>query len=201
MGIHFSEFSPLKHFIYILFLLPLIQAQPELEIQNKEHMPLHTKLLWGDNGFFRQLNFGPKTRKDELKLRVKMLQNHQKLALASLGLLAYQSSLGYQMKEGDYSLRKNHRQFSKITWGAYMTSASLSYFAPPAQKYDNRLSSMKIHRWLSYVHFAGMMAVPFLGKNIVTSDNYDEALALHQNVATITFASMSLSAILTLLPY
>ena len=46
-----------------------------------------------------------------------------------------------------------------------------------------------------------MMAVPFLGKNIVTSDNYDEALALHQNVATITFASMSLSAILTFLPY
>ncbi|MEC7902451.1 MAG: hypothetical protein VYE41_05790, partial [Candidatus Neomarinimicrobiota bacterium] len=60
---------------------------------------------------------------------------------------------------------------------------------------------MKIHRWLSYIHFAGMMAVPFLGKNIVTSDNYDQALALHQNVATITFASMSLSAILTFLPY
>ena len=54
---------------------------------------------------------------------------------------------------------------------------------------------------LSYVHFAGMMAVPFLGQNIATSDNYDQALALHQNVATITFTSMSLSALLTILPY
>ena len=191
----------MKNFIYIFALISFIQAQPELEIQNKEYMPLHTKLLWGDHGFFRQINFGPKTRKDELKLRVKMLQNHQKLALVSLGLLAYQSSLGYQMKEGDYSLRKNHRQFSKIAWGAYMTSASLSYLAPPAQKYEKRVSSIKLHRWLSYVHFAGMMAVPFLGKNIATSDNYDQALALHQNVATITFTSMSLSALLTILPY
>ena len=191
----------MKNFIYICVLISFIQAQPVLEIQNKEYMPLHTKLLWGDYGFFRQINFGPKTRKAELKLRVKMLQNHQKFALVSLGLLAYQSSLGYQMKEGDYSLRKNHRQFSKIVWGAYMTSASLSYFAPPAQKYEKRVSSIKLHRWLSYVHFAGMMAVPFLGQNIATSDNYDQALALHQNVATITFTSMSLSALLTILPY
>ena len=191
----------MKNFLYMFALISFIQAQSELEIQNKEYMPLHTKLLWGDDGFFRQINFGPKTRKDELKLRVKMLQNHQKLALASLGLLAYQSSLGYQMKEGDYSLRKNHRQFSKITWGFYITTASLSYLAPPAQKYEKRVSSIKLHRWLSYVHFAGMMAVPFLGKNIATSDNYDQALALHQNVATITFTSMSLSALLTILPY
>jgi len=191
----------MKNFIYIFALISFIQAQPELEIQNKEYMPLHTKLLWGDDGFFRQINFGPKTRKDELKLRVKMLQNHQKLALVSLGLLAYQSSLGYQMKEGDYSLRENHRKYSTIAWGAYITSASLSYLAPPAQKYEKRVSSIKLHRWLSYVHFAGMMTVPFLGKNIAKSDNYDQALALHQNVATITFASMSLSALLTILPY
>jgi len=46
-----------------------------------------------------------------------------------------------------------------------------------------------------------MMALPFLGKNIVTSNDYDKALSLHQNVAQITFASMSLSALLTFLPY
>jgi hypothetical protein len=82
-----------------------------------------------------------------------------------------------------------------------MTSASLSYLAPPAQKYEKRVSSMKIHRWLSYIHFAGMMAVPFLGKNISNSNDYDKALALHKNVATITFTSMSISALLTILPY
>ena len=191
----------MKVLFSVVSLLALIHAQPDQEIQNIEQMPLHTKLLWGEKGFFRQLNFGPETRKDELKLRVKMLQNHQKLALASLGLIAYQSSLGNKMKEGDYTVREDHKRLSMITWGAYMTSASLSYFAPPAQKYDSKISSMRIHRWLSYVHFAGMMAVPVLGKNIVTSNDYNKALKQHQTVANITFVSMSLSALLTFLPY
>ena len=191
----------MKALISVISLFTLIHAQADQEIQNIEHMPLHTKLLWGEKGFFRQLNFGPETRKDELKLRVKMLQNHQKLALVSLGLIAYQSSLGNKMKEGDYTVREDHKRLSMITWGAYMTSASLSYFAPPAQKYDNKISSMIIHRWLSYVHFAGMLAIPVLGKNIVTSNDYDKALKQHQTVANITFVSMSLSALLTFLPY
>ena len=191
----------MKALILVISFFTLLHAQADQEIQNIEHMHLHTKLLWGEKGFFRQLNFGPETRKDELKLRVKMLQNHQKLALVSLGLIAYQSSLGNKMKEGDYTVREDHKRLSMITWGAYMTSASLSYFAPPAQKYDNKISSMRIHRWLSYVHFAGMMAVPVLGKNIVTSNDYDKALKQHQTVANITFVSMSLSALLTFLPY
>ena len=193
----------IKNLFTIFCFLAIATSQSDQDIQNNniENMPLHTKLLWGEKGFFRQINFGPQTRKDELKLRVKMLQNHQKLALVSLGLLAYQSSLGNKMKEGDYTVREDHKRFSMITWGTYMTSASLSYLAPPAQKYDKRISSIKIHRWLSYVHFAGMMAVPVLGRNIVTSNNYDKALKQHQTVANVTFASMSLSALLTFLPY
>tara|TARA_B000000475_G_scaffold39340_1_gene29148 strand:- start:5579 stop:6154 length:576 start_codon:yes stop_codon:yes gene_type:complete len=189
----------------LLFTLSVVISclfgQLDTTIINIDNMPIRTKLLWGDKGLFRQINFGPNNRKDEIRLRVRMLQNHQKLALASLGLVAYQSYLGNQMAEGDYSKQDAHRTFSKITWGTYMVSASLSYFAPPAQKYNKRISSMKVHQWLSYIHFAGMMALPVLGKNIVTSNDYDKALTLHQNVASITFASMSLSALLTFLPY
>ena len=191
----------MKLFLSLPLIISCLIGQLDTSIINIENMPLRTKLLWGDKGLFRQINLGPDNRKDELKLRVKMLQNHQKLALTSLGLVAYQSYLGNQMVEGDYSKQDAHKRFSKITWGTYMVSASLSYFAPPAQKYNKRVSSMKIHQWLSYVHFDGMMALPLLGKNIVTSNDYDKALSLHQNVASITFASMSLSALLTFLPY
>lgn len=191
----------MKLLLPLSFIASCLFGQLDTTIINSENMPIRTKLLWGDKGLFRQVNFGPDNRKDEIKLRVKMLQNHQKLALASLGLVAYQSYLGNQMAEGDYSKQNAHRTLSKITWGTYTTSASLSYFAPPAQKYNKRLSSIKIHQWLSYVHFAGMMALPILGKNIVTSNDYDKALNVHQNVASITFASMSLSALLTFLPY
>ena len=138
----------MKLFLSLPLIISCLIGQLDTSIINIENMPLRTKLLWGDKGLFRQINLGPDNRKDELKLRVKMLQNHQKLALSSLGLVAYQSYLGNQMVEGDYSKQDAHKRFSKITWGTYMVSASLSYFAPPAQKYNKRVSSMKIHQLL-----------------------------------------------------
>ena len=74
--------------LFLPLIFSMLTGQLDTTIQNIENMPLRTKLLWGEKGFFRQINFGPDSRKDELKLRVKMLQNHQKLALVSLGLVA-----------------------------------------------------------------------------------------------------------------
>ena len=186
---------------FICLSLISIKAQDQLDIKNPEYMPFHTKILWGENGIVKKMNFAPETRKKELELRVKMLQTHQKFALVSLGLLAYQYSLGLELSDGNYSNLSSHKTFSKITWSAYMTSASLSYFAPPALVYEKRVSSMKIHRWLSYLHFAGMMAIPILGKNISTSTNRLVAISTHQDVATVTLVSMALSGLLTILPY
>ena len=187
--------------IFICFSLAFVNAQDELEIKNPDYMPFHTKILWGENGLVKKMNLSPESRQKELELRVKMLQTHQKLALVSLGLLSYQYSLGLELSDGNYSNLSNHRTFSKVTWSAYMTSASLSYFAPPALVYEKRVSSMKIHRWLSYLHFVGMMSVPILGKNIASSTNRSAALATHQDVATVTLVSMLLSGLLTILPY
>ena len=186
---------------FICLFLVSINAQDQLDIKNPEYMPFHTKILWGENGIVKKMNLAPETRKKELDLRVKMLQTNQKLALVSLGLLAYQYSLGLELSDGNYSNLSSHKTFSKITWSAYMTSASLSYFAPPALVYEKRVSSMKIHRWLSYLHFAGMMAIPILGKNISTSTNRLAAISTHQDVATVTLVSMALSGLLTILPY
>ena len=166
-----------------------------------ENMPLHTKLLWGESGLFRIIKLAPETRQKELQLRVKMLQLHQKIALGSLGAFFYQSYLGKQMVDGNYKYYDLHSSMSKVVWSSYMTSAALSYFAPPGMKYSKKLSSMKIHRLLSWVHFAGMASIPFLGYNIHNSSNYDKAVSLHQNVAYVTLFSMSLSALLTFLPY
>ena len=166
-----------------------------------ENMPFHTKLLWGESGLFRKIKLAPETRQKELQLRVKMLQLHQKIALGSLGAFFYQSYLGKQMVDGNYKYHDLHSSMSKVVWSSYMTSATLSYFAPPGMKYSKKLSSMKIHRLLSWVHFAGMASIPFLGYNIHNSSDYDKAVALHQNVAYVTLFSMSLSALLTFLPY
>ncbi len=169
-----------------------------------ENMPLHTKVLWGENGVIRKLKLAPNTRQEELRLRVKMLQLHQKIALGSLGAFFYQSYLGKQLLEGNYDYYNRHASMSKVVWSSYMLSASLSYLAPPGMLYSKKLSSMKIHRLLSWIHFAGMASIPWLGFNISKSNNIDDrnaAIELHQNVAYMTLFTMSFSALLSFLPY
>jgi len=169
-----------------------------------ENMPLHTKVLWGENGVIRKLKLAPNTRQEELRLRVKMLQLHQKIALGSLGAFFYQSYLGKQLLEGNYDYYNRHASMSKVVWSSYMLSASLSYLAPPGMLYSKKLSSMKIHRLLSWIHFAGMASIPWLGYNISKSNNIDDrnaAIELHQNVAYMTLFTMSFSALLSFLPY
>ena len=73
-----------------------------------ENMPLHTKVFWGERGLFRRVNIAPSTRQDELTLRVKMLQLHQKIALGSLAAFYYQSYLGNQLIKGNYDNYKKH---------------------------------------------------------------------------------------------
>ena len=40
-------------------------------------IPKSKEILWGKNGLIRKLNLAPKNRKEELKLRQKMLKTHQ----------------------------------------------------------------------------------------------------------------------------
>ena len=83
----------------------------------------------------------------------------------------------------------------------YMSSAGLSYFAPPAMKYSKRYDSMRLHRMFSWVHFSGMAVIPYLGYRIASSDDYDNAVKVHQTVAISTLGTMLFSAILSFLPY
>ncbi len=186
----------------ILILFSNLFAQQNHSNENlPDNLPIHTKILWGEKGFFRKLHIGPDTRQKELELRLKMLQMHQKIALGTLGAFYYQSYLGNQLLDGKYDYIEKHRNMSKIVWSSYMLSASLSYLAPPGMLYTEKLSSMKIHRLLSWIHFIGMASLPFLGQNISDSENYDAAVRLHQYVAYSTLLTMSLSGLLSMIPY
>ena len=189
---------------YILLLLIILSYLEILNSQSypmPENMPVHTKIFWGENGIFRKLNIAPKSRSSELRLRVKMLQLHQKIALGTLGLFSYQSYLGNQMIKGDYSNHERHSILSKYVWSMYMSSAALSYFAPPAVKDNKKYDSMKVHRMLSWVHFSGMAIIPYLGYKINQTDDYNAAVKTHQVIALSTLGTMILSALLSFLPY
>ena len=66
-----------------------------------KNMPLSKKILWGKNGIIRKLNLAPDSRVQEIKLRSKMLQLHQKLGLLNVGLMGLQMYIGSDMYEKD----------------------------------------------------------------------------------------------------
>jgi hypothetical protein len=203
-------------FFFIILQLTLLYSQNDSVVVDKEsslyilpdNMPLQTKILWSQNGLLRKTKLFNVDRPRELVLRKKMLQLHQKLALGTLGLLFVQGYLGSKLEDAGSNYSKisdNHALLGNIAIGSYFASAMLSYTAPPAIRYNKKIDSIRIHRWLSIIHFSGMIALPYLGKRVSNPNKYnvayDDALRLHRNTAIMTISSMSLSALITFLPF
>ncbi|MEC8839452.1 MAG: hypothetical protein VYA09_04835 [Candidatus Neomarinimicrobiota bacterium] len=204
----------LLFFLFMFQLSPLYsQDGPDINEKSSlydlpENMPLQTKLLWSENGLLRKTKLFNVDRPRELILRKNMLQLHQKLALGTLGLLFAQGYLGSKLENAGSNYSKisdNHALLGNIAIGSYFASAMLSYTAPPAVRYNKKIDSIRMHRWLSIIHFSGMIALPYLGKRVSDPGKYNiaynDALKLHRNTAILTISSMTLSALITFLPF
>ena len=171
------------------------------EIGLPENMPFVKSLIWGQQGAFRKLNIGPETRIEELQLRRKMLQAHQWLGIITLAGLAYQYDVGKKLYDGDDSDYWNshydkHKAMGYFTYMTYMSTSSMSFFAPPARKYDNNMNSIKFHRRMAAIHFTAMMAQPFLAKKAVENGKrYNELMDAHLKAGTVAFFALSLDAL------
>ena len=171
------------------------------EIGLPENMPYVKSLIWGEEGAFRKLNIGPETRIEELQLRRKMLQAHQWLGIITLAGLAYQYDVGKKLYEGNDSNYwdshyDKHKAMGYFTYMTYMSTASMSFFSPPARKYDNNMSSIRFHRRMAAIHFTTMMAQPFLAKKAVENGKrYNELMDAHLKAGTVAFFALSLDAL------
>ena len=73
-----------------------------------------------------------------------------------------------------------HKAMGYFTYMTYMSTASMSFFSPPARKYDNNMNSIKFHRRMAALHFTAMMAQPFLAKKAVENGKrYNELMDAH----------------------
>ena len=172
-----------------------------------KNMLIVKKIFWGENGLLRDSFADPKSRIKELEIRRNMLQLHQKLALFTLGCMAYQYHIGNKMSNPhEYGeLKDLHMKLGYTTFGTYMGSASLSILAPPGMKYSKkRFTSNKLHRYLAIIHFTGMAIQPWLGyKTSVAGleereEDRENLLQMHETVGGITLTAYSLAFLTTL---
>ena len=188
-------------------------VQPNLTWKDSipQNMPFIKKPFWSEDGLFRKLEWTPDSRYEELIVRKDMMQWHQKISLLNLGIMSYQYYLGNEIDQsGAYSIlgqdkynhyKSMHKSLGYTSYALYMTSAGLSLFSPPALKYDRKMSSMKLHRYLALIHFAGMSVQPWLGYQSATAtgNDYNKYMNKHRKVGEIVYISYFLSFLLTLM--
>ena len=148
-------------------------------------------LLWGKNGLFRKTGISKlsiEKREKELKVRNVMLKSHQIIGYLTLAGMVAQGIMGGRLYNGDYELYDAHKTLGQWVTTSYFTGAGLSLFAPPplVKKKIKGFNSIKVHKWLAYLHFSGMIAT-----NAWSKEDRD----WHKYAAYTTFASYA-SAIL-----
>ena len=142
-------------------------------------------LLWGENGLFRKTfisKLSLEQREKELKVRNVMLKAHQIIGYLTLAGMVAQGIMGGRLYNGDYDLYDTHKTLGKWVTVSYFTGAGLSLFTPPplVKKKVKGFNSIKMHKWLAYIHFSGMIAT-----NAWSKEDKD----WHKYAAYSTFAS------------
>ena len=189
----------MKKFAFLsFFIFQGIIAQERDELLKglfEEEMTIEEQLLpkkmiftqsvfWGKNGFFRKTGISKlslEQREKELKVRNAMLKSHQILGYLTLAGMVAQGIMGGKLYNGDYDLYDAHKTLGKWVTISYFTGAGLSLFAPPplVRKKVKGFNSIKVHKWLAYIHFSGMIAT-----NAYSKENMD----WHKYAAYTTFA-------------
>lgn len=172
----------------------LNQQDSAVELLPKK-MLLTQRVFWGEHGLMRPIS--PLTnvnREKELKLRRGMLVAHQVLGFVTLGGMTAQGIVGARLYN-NYSenLKDAHENLAIAVNATYSAGAFMSFFTPPPLiNRDKKLSSIRIHKWLSLVHMSGMIATNILADKI---EENAKLKSLHRAAAFTTFASFAAAVI------
>jgi hypothetical protein len=162
------------------------------------------RLMWGDNGFMRNIGLvpalTPEERKSELSLRRTMLTTHQIGGFVTLGLMGASVYYGQQVLDGHRSDLSKHKMFVTGTIVGYSATALLAVLSPPPMiRRDDESSTTSIHKTLAWIHFGGMVLTPILASFIHHRRNsptpYDNVAHFHEVSGYITTAAFAASMI------
>ena len=150
------------------------------------------RLLWGEKGLMRISGIAPLTiesRKKEMQVRRGSLKVHQALGFITLGGMVAQGIVGSQLYKGNYKVKDLHEGLASAINVTYSLGAITSLLAPPPMvNRDKKITSLRLHKWLSVVHMSGMIATNVLAGLAEENVKYKSA---HRAAAYTAFASFA----------
>ena len=142
-----------------------------------ENMSFMERGLWGEDGILRGLGIAspltPEVRKHELDVRRTMLTMHQIGGFLTLGSMIATVYFGQKSLNSPYTgqpkdpYRGTHQAFVTSTLILYGATGLMSILSPPPVIRRDEISTTTIHKTLAWVHFAGMILTPIIGKTIL----------------------------------
>ena len=161
-----------------------------------ERMIITQRMLWGEKGLLRTSGIAPlgiEQRKREMQTRRLFLKTHQALGFVTLGGMLAQGIVGSRLYKGNYKLDDAHEALAAGLNVTYSLTAAMSLFTPPPLiQRDRKISSLKLHKWLSIVHMSGMLATNILASRIEDNPSLKPA---HRAAAFTTFASFAAAVV------
>lgn len=161
-----------------------------------ERMIITQRMLWGEKGLMRTSGLAPlgiDQRKREMQTRRLFLKTHQALGFVTLGGMVAQGIVGARLYNGNYKLNDAHEALAAGLNVSYSLTAAMSLFTPPPLiQRDRKISSLKLHKWLSIVHMSGMLATNILAGQI---EDRPSLKPVHRAAAFTTFASFAAAVV------
>lgn len=169
--------------------------QKKVELLPKK-MLFTQSLLWGQNGLMRKnkaFELSPDERIKEMKIRRQMLVYHQIAGIATLTAMLGEGIIGMQLYNGDRKIRDLHEGVAAAVNIGYITTACLSFLAPPKMLDERKgYSSIKVHKILAFIHIAGMLATNILAGQV---HDHPDLKPYHRDAAMATFTALTASMV------
>lgn len=170
----------------------LMADQPKDTALVPPKMLITQRVFWGEKGLLRSTKIVPLTvenRKKEMQARRFMLKTHQALGFITLGGMVAQGIIGSQLYNGNFKLKDTHEMLATGINITYSMGAITSLLAPPPMvNRDKKITSLRLHKWLSIVHMSGMIATNILAGMAEENVKYKSA---HRAAAYTAFASFA----------
>jgi hypothetical protein len=161
-----------------------------------EHIFITQRLFWGEKGLLRTTKISTlnaENREKEMKIRRAMLKLHQVGGFVTLAGMIAQGIIGAKLYNNPTSeLRQLHESMGAFVNVSYISTALLSFTAPPPLVNRKGVSSIKIHKGLAMVHLTGMIATNILAGQLEQNPSLKP---YHRAAAYTTFVAFAAAAV------